>query len=287
MNHDPRHFAAQLEELKACVLTMGGLAEERLRLALRALVDRNHVALADVVAGDSRINKLQIEIDDRCFTLLALYQPVAVDLRTIVSAIKINDDLERVGDLVVNFGEAAQRYLLHPPVKPLIDLPRMGELALKMLREALDAFVSKDVSAAAVLRQDDWLDALKNQILRELLTFMLGDPRTIEPGVDLILMSRHLERVGDHATNIAEDVIFIVEARDVRHSSTKPIVTTNQAGGTTIERRKEPRVSCVNARKNLRTLTCAAAGGGLVPQTRSSAWQNASPAFVVQCHGAR
>jgi phosphate transport system protein len=106
----------------------------------RALVDRNHVGLAEVVSGDSRINTLQIEIDDRCFTLLALYQRVAVDLRTIVSALKINDDLERVGDLVVNLGEAAQRYVLHPPVKPLIDLPRMGELALKMLREALDAF---------------------------------------------------------------------------------------------------------------------------------------------------
>jgi phosphate transport system protein len=224
MNHDPRHFAAQLEELKASVLTMGGLAEERLRVALRALIDRNHVVLADVVSGDSRINKLQIEIDDRCFKLFALYQPVAVDLRTIVSALKINDDLERVGDLVVNLGEAAQRYLLHPPVKPLIDLPRMGELALKMLREALDAFVSKDVSAARrVLMEDDWLDALKDQILRELLTFMLGDSRTIEPGMDLILMSRHLERVGDHATNIAEDVIFIVEARDVRHRRTMPV----------------------------------------------------------------
>jgi phosphate transport system protein len=230
MNHDPRHFAAQLEELKASVLTMGGLAEERLRVALRALIDRNHVVLADVVSGDSRINKLQIEIDDRCFKLLALYQPVAVDLRTIVSALKINDDLERVGDLVVNLGEAAQRYLLHPPVKPLIDLPRMGELALKMLREALDAFVSKDVSAARrVLMQDDWLDALKDQILRELLTFMLGDSRTIEPGMDLILMSRHLERVGDHATNIAEDVIFIVEARDVRHRRTMPALVERRS----------------------------------------------------------
>jgi phosphate transport system protein len=181
---------------------MGGLAEERLYAAMRALVDRQSDVLADVTSGDSRIDELQIEIDDRCFKLIALYQPVAVDLRTIVSALKINDDLERVGDLVVNLSEAAQRYLLHPPVKPLIDLPRMGELALKMLREALDAFVSKDVRAAhSVLRQDDWLDALKNQIVRELLTFMLGDPQTIEPGVDLILMSRRLERVGDHATN--------------------------------------------------------------------------------------
>jgi phosphate transport system protein len=230
MNRDPRHFAAELGELKTRLLTMGGLAEERLRAAMRALVDRQPDALADVTSGDSRIDDLQIEIDDRCFKLIALYQPVAVDLRTIVSALKINDDLERVGDLVVNLSEAAQRYLLHPPVKPLIDLPRMGELALKMLREALDAFVSKDVRAAqSVLRQDDWLDALKNQIVRELLTFMLGDPQTIEPGVDLILMSRHLERVGDHATNIAEDVIFIVEARDVRHRRAMPVLVERRS----------------------------------------------------------
>jgi phosphate transport system protein len=235
MNQDPRHFAAELEELKTRLLTMGGLAEERLRAAMQALVDRQPDVLADVTSGDSRIDELQIEIDDRCFKLIALYQPVAVDLRTIVSALKINDDLERVGDLVVNLSEAAQRYLLHPPVKPLIDLPRMGELALKMLHDALDAFVSKDVRAAqSVLRQDDWLDALKNQIVRELLTFMLGDPQTIEPGVDLILMSRHLERVGDHATNIAEDVIFIVEARDVRHRRSIPVIVERRHNSDTV-----------------------------------------------------
>ena len=241
MNQDRRHFAQELEELKGRLLTMGGLAEERLRTAMRALVDRNHELLADVIAGDSRIDDLQIEIDNRCFTLIALYQPVAIDLRTVVSVLKINTDLERVGDFAVNIGEVAQRYLLHPPVKPLIDLPRMGELALKMLREALDAFVSRDVSLAqGVLRQDDWLDALKDQIFREVLTYMLGDSRTIEPGIDLILMSRHLERVGDHATNIAEDVIFIIEARDVRHCSPNPIGVTNQAPATGMigERRK-------------------------------------------------
>jgi phosphate transport system protein len=209
---------------------MVGVAEERLRVAVRALADRNYESLADVTSRDSRINELQIDIDNRCLILIALNQPVAVDLRTIVSVLKINTDLERVGDLAVNIGQAAQRYLLHPPVKPLIDLPRMGELALKMLREAIDAFVSRDVSLAkAVLRQDDWLDALKNQVFRELLTYMLGDRQTIEPSIDLILVSRHLERVGDHATNIAEDVIFLVEARDVRHRSAIPVV---------VERRK-------------------------------------------------
>lgn len=240
MNQDRRHFAEQLEALKRCLLSMGGLAEERLRVAVRAVVDRDLQALGEVVAGDSRIDDLQIEIDERCFTLIALHQPVAIDLRTVVSVLKISADLERVGDFAVNIGEAAQRYFLHPPVKPLIDLPRMADLALKMFREALDAFVARDVSLAqAVLRQDDWLDALKNQIFRELLTYMLGDPRTIEPGIELILMSRHLERVGDHATNIAEDVIFIVDARDVRHRS-RPFSETSDAGVVErlVERRK-------------------------------------------------
>ena len=234
MNQDHRHFAEKLEELKGRLLTMGGLAEERSRMVMRALVDRNSGWLQDVITGDSRIDDLQIDIDDRCFTLLALHQPVAIDLRTVVSALKISADLERVGDLAVNIAEAAERYILHPPVKPLIDLPRMGELALKMLRESLDAFVSKDVTLAqSVLRQDDWLDGLKDQIFRELMTYMLGDPQTIEPSIDLILISRHLERVGDHATNIAEDVIFIVEARDVRHRRTGPVaVERRKSSGT-------------------------------------------------------
>jgi phosphate transport system protein len=220
MNKEPRPFADELTRLTAQLFAMAELAEQRLRTVLRALVNRTGDPLADVIAGDSDIDDLQIEIDNSCFTLLALHQPVAVDLRTIVSVLKINADLERVGDLAVNIAEAGQRYLQHAPVKPLIDVPRMGDLALKMLRQALDAFVSMDVSLAkSVLRQDDWLDALKDQILRELITYMLCNPRVVEPSVDLILISRHLERVGDHATNIAEDVIFIVEARDVRHRS--------------------------------------------------------------------
>ena len=240
MSQDRRHLAEELDELKTRLLTMGGLAEERLRAAVRGLVERDHELLVDVIGGDSRIDDLQMEIDRRCFTLIALYQPVAIDLRTVVSALKINADLERVGDFAVNIAEVAQRYILHPPVKPLIDLPRMGELALTMLREALDAFVTRDVNLAqSVLRQDDWLDAFKEQIFREVLTYMLGDGRTIEPGIDLILMSRHLERVGDHATNIAEDVIFIVEARDVRHGSGAPIAQPAAAdSGSIVERRK-------------------------------------------------
>jgi len=171
-----------------------------------------------VLTGDEPLNQLHIEIDTRCFRLMALHQPMAADLRAILAAVKINTDLERVGDLAVNIAEAAQRYRMHPPVKKLIDIPRMAEIAQGMLRDALDAFVRRDtLLAQTVLDADDQLDTLKTQVFRELLTYMLQDPTTIEPSLDLILVSRHLERIGDHATNVAEDVIFMVSARDVRH----------------------------------------------------------------------
>jgi len=217
------HYHEEYAQLKERLLAMGGLAEERLRLALRSLVERDGDLVEQVLRGDEPLNQLHIEIDDRVFKLLALRQPVAVDLRAIVSAVKINTDLERVGDLAVNIGEAARRYLQHPPVKELIDLPRMGEIAQRMLRNALDAYVRRDVDLARqVLDEDDTLDALKSQVFRDLLAYMLRDQDTIEPSLDLILVSRHLERVGDHATNIAEDVIFIVSARDVRHHPPAP-----------------------------------------------------------------
>ena len=212
------HFQEELEALQSRLLEMGGLAEERVRACIEALEARDLHMVAQLMAGDEPINQLHIEIDNRCFRLLALYQPMATDLRAIVSAVKINTDLERVGDLAVNIAEAAQRYTTHPPVKKLIDIPRMAAIAQTMLRDALDAFVRRDTTLAQhVLDQDDALDALKTQVFRELLTYMLQDPVTIEPGLDLILISRHLERIGDHATNIAEDVIFMVSARDVRH----------------------------------------------------------------------
>ena len=218
-----RHFQEELEHLKTRLLEMGGLAEEQVRLAVKALVDRDRDLIERVLQSDEPINRLHIEIDGRCFTLLALHQPMAVDLRAIVSAVKINTDLERVGDLAINIAEAARRYAQHPAVKKLIDIPRMATIAQSMLREALDAFVRRDVVRAQhVLDEDDKLDSLKTQIFRELLTYMLQDPATIEAALDLILISRHLERIGDHATNIAEDVIFIVSARDVRHHAGEP-----------------------------------------------------------------
>ena len=207
--------------LQERLLAMGGFAEERVREAVLGLSAREATRVDRVLTGDEPINDLHIEIDDRCFKLLALHQPMAADLRAIVAAVKINTDLERVGDLAVNIAEAAKRYLLHPPVKPLIDIPRMGDIAQGMLRDALDAFVRRDMTLAeAVLAADDELDGLKSQIFRELLTYMMQDTGKIEPALDLILVSRHLERIGDHATNIAEDVIFLVSAKDVRHLGT-------------------------------------------------------------------
>jgi len=213
-----RHFQEELEALQGRLLEMGGLAEERVSAAVQSLVSRDIAAIERVLYGDEPINALHVEIDSRCFKLFALHQPMATDLRAIVSAVKINTDLERVGDLAVNIAEAAKRYATHPPVKKLIDIPQMGDIAQEMLHDALDAFVRRDtVLAQAVLNEDDRLDGLKTQIFRELLDYMLKDPATVEPALDLILVSRHLERIGDHATNIAEDVIFMVSALDVRH----------------------------------------------------------------------
>ena len=169
-------FQEELEALKTRLLEMGGLAEERVRAAVQGLVARD-VADRQVLRGDEPINQLHIEIDNRCFRLLALHQPMATDLRAIVAAVKINTDLERVGDLAVNIAEAAQRYTTHPPVKKLIDIPQMGDIAQAMLRDALDAFVRRDTALAQqVLNEDDRLDALKTQVFRELLTYMLKDP---------------------------------------------------------------------------------------------------------------
>jgi len=213
-----RHFQEELEALKTRLLEMGGLAEDRVRLAVRALVERDPAIVENVLVSDGAINQLHIEIDSRCFKMLALYQPMAVDLRAIVAAVKINTDLERVGDLAINIAEAVGRYLQHPPVKELIDIPRMAVIAQDMLRDALDAYVRRDLALAqSVLNCDDELDTLKTMVFRELLTHMTRDQSTIEPGLDLILVSRHLERIGDHATNVAEDIIFMVSAKDVRH----------------------------------------------------------------------
>ena len=220
-SHDQvRHFQEELERLKERILAMGGLAEDRVETAVEALVTAEPRRLEAIVAGDEPINQLHVEIDALAFRLLALYQPMASDLRVIVAALKINADLERVGDMAVNIAEAALRYLAHAPVKPLLDLPRMADIAQAMLRDSLDAFVRRDtVLAQSVLDRDDTLDGLKTTINHDLLALMVQNPSVIEGAMELILISRHLERIGDHATNIAEDIIFVVSAKDVRHAA--------------------------------------------------------------------
>src|SRR5262245_35299562 len=212
------HFEEELQALKRRLLNMGALVEERVHQAIQALIERRPEVTDRIVAGDQDVNDLQIEIDDRCLKLLALQQPMASDLRLITAAMKINSDLERIGDQAVNIAENASLLLAHPPLKPLLDLPRMAELAQQMTRDSLDSFVRRDPALArSVLQRDDEVDQLKDQNFRVLLTYMMADPGTIERALALILVARNLERIADHATNIAEDVIFLVEAKDVRH----------------------------------------------------------------------
>jgi phosphate transport system protein len=212
------HFESEMQALKSQLLTMGGLVENRIHRAVDSLIHRKEEEAQRVIDSDVEINNLQIEIDERCLKILATQTPVAVDLRFIAAAMKINSDLERMGDQAVNIAENTLKCLDKPPLKPFIDLPRMAALAQEMTRDSLDAFVRRDADLARdVLRRDDVVDDLKDQIFRELLTYMMADPGTIERALSLILISRNLERVADHATNIAEDVIFMVEAKDVRH----------------------------------------------------------------------
>ena len=212
------HFEEEMQALKNRLLNMGALVEERVHDATNALIERRLDTAERIIASDQEINDLQIEIDERCLRLLALQQPMASDLRLITAAMKINADLERIGDQAVNIAEQAARILAHPPLKPIIDLPRMAEISERMTRESLDAFVRKDATLArSILARDDEVDQLKDHVFRVLLTYMMADPGTIERALGLILISRHLERIADHATNIAEDVIFVVEAKDVRH----------------------------------------------------------------------
>jgi phosphate transport system protein len=213
-----KHYPEQLAELRELVLRMGGLVEQMTRRVVQALVERNIGILAEVREMESQVNQLHVEIDEACLELIALRQPAAVDLRFITAAMKIIVDMERIGDQAINITERAESLLAVPPLKPLIDIPRMADIAQEMLKASLDAFVNGDDELAyATILRDDQVDQLKDQVFRELLTFMMADPTTIPRAMDLILVSRHLERIGDHATNICEDVIFMVKGKDVRH----------------------------------------------------------------------
>jgi phosphate transport system protein len=218
MSKMERPFDEELKLLKEKLLDMASRAEEQIGLAVRGLKDRKQEMACEVLAKEEAINRLDIEIDDMALRLLALRQPMATDLRFITSAMKIGSDLERIGDLAVNIAERTLELLKFPQLKPLIDIPRMAEMSQEMVRDALNAFVNGDaVLAKNVCQRDDQVDQINNQIFRELLTFMMADAATIPRAVDLILVGRHLERIADHATNIGEDVIYMVRGKTIKH----------------------------------------------------------------------
>ena len=213
-----KHYREELGGLRETVLRMGGLVEQMTHRAIQALVERKIEMLAEVKAMEAQVNQLHIDVDEICIEMIALRQPTAADLRFITAAMKINTDMERIGDQAINITERAESLLTVPPVKPLIDIPRMADIAKGMLRDALDAFVNgNDALAYETIQKDDLVDQLKDQVFRELLTYMMADPTTIPRALDLILVSRHVERIADHATNICEDVIFMIQGKDVRH----------------------------------------------------------------------
>ncbi|MCL4557472.1 MAG: phosphate signaling complex protein PhoU [Deltaproteobacteria bacterium] len=213
-----RKFDEELKELSGMLVKMGSLAQTMIHKSVKALTDRDTAMLREVYGLEESVNAMHVEIDDFCLKLLALRQPQAGDLRMITGAIKINTDLERLGDQAVNIAQRTESLLERPVIKPLVDIPRESTIAQKMVSDSLDAFIRKDVKLAEdVLTRDDTIDDINNQIFRELLTYMMSDHTTIPTAIDLIFVSKNLERIADHATNIAEDVIFMVIGKDIRH----------------------------------------------------------------------
>ena len=214
-----RHFQEGLDELKSTLVGMAGLAEEQVRKAVRALIDRNNALAQEVVAGDDAIDDLEVQIENMAISLLALQQPMARDLRFIMMSLKISNDLERVGDHAENIADAVKYMISAPPFPVLPEVEEMSRLATDMLADSLDAFVRADAaSAIEILKRDDRVDELHDNNFRILLTHMMEDPRKITAGMDLLLISGNLERIADLATNICEEVIFLVRGHSVKHN---------------------------------------------------------------------
>jgi phosphate transport system protein len=217
-----RHFEQELEEMKERLLWMGSLAERAVHQSVQSVLESKESLAHGVIEEEPAINQMQMEIDDRVVQMLALQQLMATDLRFVLAVSRINADLERIGDEAVNIAQSALRVVQHPHVKPYIDLPRMSRAAEEMVRDSLNALVNKDVELArTVMLRDDQVDHLRDQVFRELLTYMMENSSVVFPAFELILVAKNLERIADHATNIAEDVIYIVAGRDVRHHAAK------------------------------------------------------------------
>ncbi|HHT9104604.1 MAG TPA: phosphate signaling complex protein PhoU [Candidatus Wujingus californicus] len=215
-----RHFDQQLGALRKNLIQMASLVETAIANAIKSLIERDSKLAQAVIKSDEGIDSLELEIDKQCVDLLALRQPLAIDLRFITSSIKITNNLERMGDLAVNIAERVIPLSQEPQLKPLIDIPRMATITQTMVKDSIDAFVNRDTELArSVYERDSTVDALNDQIFRELLTYMMQDPGNITRAVHLVLISRHLERIADHSTNIAEEIVYIVKAKVVKHRS--------------------------------------------------------------------
>ena len=221
MEHTSRQYERELRELKDKILLLGGMVEMMIASAMRALLSRDSDLARSVIASDPRVDEAELQIDHLCISLLALRQPAASDLRFITTALKIVTDLERIGDSTVNIAERAIELNEEPPLKPYIDIPRMASTAAGMVHQALDSFVNRNPDEAReVLAMDEGVDRLYVQIFRELLTYMIEDPKSTTRALGITFIAKYLERIADHATNIAQMVIFLCEGQDVRHSST-------------------------------------------------------------------
>ncbi len=221
--HTDKKYEEDLKKLREEILYMGGLVEDQIQKAVTSLVDRDSKLAEVIIERDHEVNRLDVDIDDLCIKLLALHQPAGRDLRFITTGLKITTDLERIGDMAVNICERALELNLEPQLKPYIDLPRMAQIAEGMIRESLDAFVREDTDLALkVCKDDEQVDQLNSQIFREVITFMIGDPLTINRAMKLTSISKYLERIADHATNIAEMVVFMVKGKSIRHMKELP-----------------------------------------------------------------
>ena len=218
--HTDRHFEDELQHLQQLLLRMGGIVEQQIARAIESLVERDAEVAQDVIIHDREVNQLDILIDEECLKVIALHQPAAGDLRFVTTALKVNTDLERIGDMAVNISQRALELNEEPMLKPYIDIPRMAKEAQQMVHTSLDAFVRRDTELAReVIESDDIVDSLAHQVYRELLSYMAEDPKTISRATRILLVSKHLERIADHATNIAEMVVFMVDGKMIRHAA--------------------------------------------------------------------
>src|ERR1700757_4949025 len=224
IEHTDKRYEEELKKLREEILYMGGLVEDQIQKAVKSLVDRDSDLAEIIIERDHEVNRLDVDIDDLCIRLLALHQPAGRDLRFITTGLKITTDLERIGDMAVNICERALELNNEPQLKPYIDIPRMAAIAQSMVNESLDAFVKDDTALAEeVIERDDEVDGLNYQIYRELLSYMAEDPSTISRATQILFVSKYLERIADHATNIAEMVVYMVKGRTIRHMDKKTV----------------------------------------------------------------